>query len=283
MLKHMQSAHRCLVLMPERRPPAGRGPKARPPQGRPGPPASLWRVASARSAPIGWRALFAGLLAVAQVYADFHVAPTGSDLNPGTASRPFASLEQARDALRALKRNGNLPPNGFSIWLHGGDYLRTNTLELTAEDSGTPTAPICWRAAPNEKPRLSGGRILSGFTPVTDSTTLNRLNASARPHVLQLDLRAIGIANLGEMHSRGFGRATVPSHPELFCGDRPMTLARWPNEGEFALIAGYPASAGRDDGHGTLLGELADGFHYEGDRPRRWSDTGDLWVHGYWA
>ena len=26
----------------------------------------------------------------------FHVAPTGSDLNPGTRSKPFATLERAR-------------------------------------------------------------------------------------------------------------------------------------------------------------------------------------------
>src|SRR5262249_35845217 len=25
------------------------------------------------------------------------------------------------------------------------------------------------------------------------------------------------------------------------------------------------------------------GFYITGDRPRRWHDTSDLWVHGYWA
>jgi hypothetical protein len=62
-----------------------------------------------------------------------------------------------------------------------------------------------------------------------------------------------------------------------------MTLARWPNEGEFAQIAGYPEAADRPDDHGGRLGELPGGFLYGGDRPRRWQDTGDLWVHGYWA
>jgi hypothetical protein len=60
-----------------------------------------------------------------------------------------------------------------------------------------------------------------------------------------------------------------------------MTLARWPNEGEFAMIAGYPA--GQKDEHGGQLGGLTGGFLYAGDRPRRWQDTSDLWVHGYWA
>jgi hypothetical protein len=62
-----------------------------------------------------------------------------------------------------------------------------------------------------------------------------------------------------------------------------MTLARWPNQGEFAKIAGYPPSSDRRDEHGGNLGELPGGFLYEGDRPRRWRDISDLWVHGYWA
>ena len=28
---------------------------------------------------------------------------------------------------------------------------------------------------------------------------------------------------------------------------------------------------------------MEDGFTYSGDRPRRWKDTSDLWVHGYWS
>ncbi|MFM8360302.1 MAG: right-handed parallel beta-helix repeat-containing protein, partial [Verrucomicrobiota bacterium] len=31
------------------------------------------------------------------------------------------------------------------------------------------------------------------------------------------------------------------------------------------------------------LGALPGGFLYPGERPRRWKDTRDLWVHGYWA
>src|SRR6266568_2044525 len=62
-----------------------------------------------------------------------------------------------------------------------------------------------------------------------------------------------------------------------------MTLARLPNEGKFAEIAGYPANSEHNDEHGGKLGDLADGFLYTGDRPRHWQDTSDLWVHGYWA
>ncbi len=244
--------------------------------------------------------------------AELHVSPTGSDAHPGTAQQPFATLEAARDAVRKLKAGGGLPPGGVTIWLHGGDYSRTNTLELTAVDSGTPEAPVIWCARPGDNPRLLGGvrlpasglgiaasqargptesrpsangaRPAAGeWKPVSDPTVRARLDEAARGRVRQCDLRALGISDLGEMHSRGFGRPTTAAHCELFFDGRPMTLARWPNEGAFAEIAGFPEAGAESDGHGGKIGRLENGFAYAGDRPRRWRDTSDLWVHGYWA
>ena len=85
------------------------------------------------------------------------------------------------------------------------------------------------------------------------------------------------------MKSRGFGRPTTPAHCELFFGGHPMTLARWPNEGDWERIAGFPRRRREDDEHGGKIGKLEEGFLYSGDRPRGWKDTSDLWVHGYWS
>jgi hypothetical protein len=212
-----------------------------------------------------------------------YVAPNGNDANPGTQDRPLASLEAARDAVRKLKQDGRLGKDGVTIWLRKGDYVRTASLELTAEDSGTPSAPIVWRAYPGESVRLLGGRSLSGFQPVTDAAVLSRLDPQARAHVRQLDLRGLGIAEFGPMKSRGFGRATTPAHCEVFFDGKPMTLARWPNEGQWEQIAGFPDATAQGDDHGGKIGKLDAGFFYASDRPRRWKDTSDLWVHGYWA
>lgn len=215
--------------------------------------------------------------------ADFFVSPSGADANPGTEAQPFASLEAARDAVRKLKVDGALPAGGVTIWLRGGDYVRTNALELTAADSGTTEAPIVWRGFQDEAPRLLGGRLLPRFQSVSDPAVLARLDEQAKGHVRQCDLHALGVRDFGEMKSRGFGRPTTPAHCELFFDGKPMTLARWPNEGEFAQIAGFPDATGQGDEHGGKIGKLEDGFLYSGDRPRRWKDTSDLWVHGYWA
>ncbi|MDH4239513.1 MAG: right-handed parallel beta-helix repeat-containing protein, partial [Phycisphaerae bacterium] len=82
------------------------------------------------------------------------------------------------------------------------------------------------------------------------------------------------------LKQKGFGRGTSTAALELFFQDKPMNIARWPND-SFLKIAGF--TKGKDDGHGSTLGELTGGFNYEGDRPKRWRDTSDIWVHGYWA
>jgi hypothetical protein len=230
------------------------------------------------------RVLFAGLLAAARVgAADFHVATNGSDANPGTRSQPFASLERAREAARQLRREGKPPAGGVTIWLRGGDYFRTNALELGAADSGTAEAPVVWRSSEGETARLLGGRRLTGWGPVKNPAVRQRLDAAARDAVRQVDLTALGITDFGVTKSRGFGRPTTPAHCELFFGGQPMTLARWPNEGAWEKIDGFPESAAAGDDHGGKIGKLEEGFRYAGDRPRRWQDTANLWVHGYWA
>ena len=193
---------------------------------------------------------------------DFFVSTTGSGNNPGTREKPFASLERARDAVRSLKKSGPV-----TVWIRGGVYPLKQSFTLTAEDSGTETSPITYRASEGEEVRLIGGMEIKGFKPVTDPAILSRLDESARGKVLQLDLKALGITDFGQMTPRGFGRAITPAGLELFFDDKPMTVARWPNDG-WEKIAAAP-EAGK--------------FTYDGDRPKGWKPSDDIWVHGYWT
>jgi len=214
---------------------------------------------------------------------NIYVATNGSDHNPGTLDKPFLTLEKAREAVREIKKSGSLPPGGLTIWLRGGDYFRKSALDLSAEDSGTDTNPVVWRAWHTEKVRLLGGRVITGFLPLRDDEIKARLDVKAQDHVMVADLRALGITDYGALSSRGFGRPVTAAHGELFFGGLPMTLARWPNTGEWEHIAGFPKESGADDGHGTIIGSLKAGFNYAGDRPSRWKNTENLWVHGFWA
>ena len=222
---------------------------------------------------------------------NFYVSTEGNDTWSGRlpardatagSAGPFATLERARDAIRALKQAGSLPTGGASVCLRAGDYALESTFALGLEDSGSAAAPITYCAYEGEKVRLLGGRAIPHFTPVSDPAILSRLDEAVRPHVVEADLRALGIADFGQLRSRGFDRPITPAHLELFFNDAAMTVARWPNEG-FETIAGWPAEAHKDDEHGHDIGALSGGFFYAGDRPRRWKSCEDVWLHGYWA
>ena len=229
---------------------------------------------------IGCGAAVLAFAAMSARGADFYVARNGSDGNAGTEAQPFATLERARDAIRALKRSGGLPAGGVTVWVRGGRYELAKGFRLSAEDSGTQQAPIRYRATPGQEVRLSGGRSVTGFQAVRDEQVRSRIPALARSGVLVADLRAQGITDFGRLMPRGFG-ASYPAALELFFNDRPMTLARWPNSG-FVKVAGLPPGEAEKiaDIHST--GSQTGRFVYSDDRPERWSQAPDVWVHGYW-
>ncbi len=196
---------------------------------------------------------------------EFFVSPQGNDANPGTKVRPFKTLEAARNAVRLADRNQET-----IVWLREGVYELASPLTLTEEDSGGPGKPVVYRACRGERVRIVGGRQIAGWKPITDQAILERLDPDARSQVLQVDLKAAGIEDYGTAKGGGL---------ELFFNDKPMTPARWPNEG-FVKIAGLvePDTVNVRGTKGSKTGK----FMYEGDRPRRWLQENDAWVHGYW-
>ena len=80
----------------------------------------------------------------------------------GHRGQAVRDVGAGRDAARQLRAADDKGLGGITIWLRGGDYLRTAALELSAADSGTAEAPVVWRAWQDETVRLLGGRTLSG-------------------------------------------------------------------------------------------------------------------------
>ncbi len=90
-------------------------------------------------------ALLSAILCGARPY---YVSPNGSDANPGTLKKPFATLQRAQQAAR--QELGD-------VYLRGGTYYLSSPLVFTAEDSGTKDAPAVFQNYKNEKPVISGG------------------------------------------------------------------------------------------------------------------------------
>ncbi|HMF10725.1 MAG TPA: right-handed parallel beta-helix repeat-containing protein [Gemmataceae bacterium] len=98
------------------------------------------------------------------VEADFFVATDGSDDNPGTGAKPFATLTRAREAVRQLKSKGPHRAD-VMVLVRGGTYHLKETLVFGPDDSGTLEHRIVYAAYPGEKPILSGGRGITGWKP----------------------------------------------------------------------------------------------------------------------
>ena len=220
----------------------------------------------------------------------FHVRPDGNDAGAGSADAPFATLERARDAVRAAKKAGALP-GGAEVVLHAGRYMLARSLKLEAEDSGAEGAPIVYKAAPGAVVSLTGARPIpcGAFQPLAGDAIDERLDPAARGQVRCADLNALG-----------FPKTSVPRDnfrlpfgiPELFVNGRRMTLACWPNEGWATIAKIIDQGTMRNDGS---VSDSADPkkarpkenrggvFEYEGDRPARWRVEQGVWLHGFWC
>jgi hypothetical protein len=206
-----------------------------------------------------------------------YVARNGNDAwsgklaEPKGGDGPLATLSRARDKIRSLKSKGGLPAGGVVVEVRGGVYQFAAPLALSAEDSGACGSPIVYRARAGEEVRLVGGVEIPNFKSVVDPAVLKRLDASARGKVVQADVRALGIKDLGEVAGN--------NRFELFYQDKPMTLARWPND-RFVHIVDVVGGK-RVDVRGTI-GDAIGRFTYDGSRPTRWAAEKDIWLHGYW-
>jgi parallel beta-helix repeat protein len=193
------------------------------------------------------------------------VAPTGNDVNPGTKELPLASLQTARARVRSKA--------GAHIVLAPGEYRVEQTIQLNDKDSGTAEAPNVYRAAIPGSVVLYGGTRLERFTEVQDAKALERIPKSAHGHVCQLDLGSRGIRNFGKLAVRGFGQPASPPTLELYVDGKPMTLARWPNQG-FVKPERLVAAGSRTLGQPSVLA-------YADERHARWANASDAWLFGY--
>lgn len=146
----------------------------------------------------------------------FYVSPGGNDAWSGTRpdpdagkkDGPFASLERARDAVRAAKAAGLATP--VEVVIRGGVHTRLEPFRLGPGDGGEPGRPVTWRAHEGERVLLRGGKGVVGWTPWKDG-------------IYRADLKSQGMAGLSfhQLFLRPAGPGVGMS--------RRLILARHPN------------------------------------------------------
>ncbi|MGV8136715.1 MAG: right-handed parallel beta-helix repeat-containing protein [Mangrovibacterium sp.] len=203
---------------------------------------------------------------------EFYVSLEGNDQNPGTEAEPFQTLERAKQAVK--EQLGKKPSRQLVVNIKGGTYLLNNPVFFTAEDSGTVSSPVIYRAVEGEEPVFTGSRELKSWKLINAPDKSGLLSPDASGKIYVTDIKAAGIVDFGD--PTGIGR-----RPDLFCDGQLQQLARWPDEG--FVRAGRALGA-------TLLpptytkerGTREGVFEYLSSRQNRWAKEKDARLGGYW-
>ena len=150
-----------------------------------------------------------------------YVAEDGDDAAAGTKDAPLATLGAALD--KATDKGG------AKIVLRGGSYEIDSPVKIGAEHSGTEKSPLIVTAEKGEVPMISAAKKIpaSAFRKLTDEKMLSRLKPEVRDNVLVADITAAGITEFGTV-----------AGSNLFLNSAPLTLARYPNDGEPLIPVG---------------------------------------------
>jgi hypothetical protein len=193
----------------------------------------------------------------------FYISPQGNDKDDGSLKHPFLTLNRAKEAI--LNSNNKF----IKIYLRNGYYSLDQSFTLSKE-SVTSDKHVLISSYPNEKAHIIGGKRITGFKKLRSSDPdYKRIDPVSRKHILTINLRKKGITEYGKITPRGFGRPITPSGLQLFFNNKQMTLARWPNN-DWTTIKEVPEYLNNK------------GFVYKNNRPERWVNATDVWLHGYW-
>ena len=138
-----------------------------------------------------------------------YVSSKGNDSWSGDSiSKPLATIQKARDNIRAIKKKDGLT-KPITVYIRGGLYELSETLVFTIDDSGTRACPITYTAYKDEKPIISGGRRITG--PWKDYKD-------------EIKVCTIPAVREGKWHFR-----------QLFLNGQRQQRARFPNEGFYVI------------------------------------------------
>ena len=90
-----------------------------------------------------------------------YVAPNGDDSNPGTLAQPVRTLAKARDLARPRLASMT---SDLAVYLRAGTYPVSSTVTFSNADSGQNGHYVKYLAYPGERPLITGGQPIKGWT-----------------------------------------------------------------------------------------------------------------------
>jgi len=191
-----------------------------------------------------------------------YVSPEGDDLNDGSINAPFKTIKKALSAV-SEKRAGSALPAG--IVLRGGRYKLTETINIASDKSN-----ITFSAYDNESVIITAADLIEGnkFELISDRETKERLEFNARNRVYCVNLKNLGITNIGSMQKvERHNQLSVISPPVVTVNGEMQRIAEWPNR-SYTEIMDYTA----EDNLKT--------FKTAENRASRWKSIDDVMAYG---
>ena len=94
--------------------------------------------------------------------ADLYIAPAGNDGNSGTQQSPFATIQHARDVVRAQIADGMT--SDITVHIGAGNFFIEQPVVFDDRDGGINGHTITYQGAPNLGTRIYGGRRITNWT-----------------------------------------------------------------------------------------------------------------------
>ncbi len=221
------------------------------------------------------------------VEGDIYVSVNGSDeTGDGSKSNPYATVTKAQSVVRAMKAEGKLPSGGLTVSIMAGEYRLSEGLVFTEEDSGTEDCPITYAAYGDGEVIFKGTVKLnaSDFTSVGDDIKAI-LPDESKDKVLMIDLSKYGITkdqlklyDIGSCsYVRKFDESYLGQNVQLVFNKQTLLLARYPNDGEFAIIDSVVEVGGYKESKTSAIFKM----RYEtAERVKSWHSFENIWCVG---
>ena len=220
----------------------------------------------------------------------FYVSTSGNDNNAGTIEKPFATLEKAKTAVKAIDHSDKT----VMIFIRGGIYSLEKPFKLTKEDGGTAQFPIIYAAYNNEKVILRGSKIIepADIRIISDKNTLNRIEPILRNKIVEIDLAALKFQNIKAYPDKFNDDGGIV---ELFLENERMPLSRYPNVGDMTMKKVLINGGGQEVKNADWANFYAAGqkdaapprpgvFEYRDKHTSHWVKVLDrgIWIKGFW-
>jgi len=174
---------------------------------------------------------------------EFFVATDGNDswsgklsaANADSTDGPLATISAARKLVRRLRGEQPDRHRPIVVAIRGGTYQLQKPIQFSPEDSGTVAAPVVYQAFGDERPILSGGRVIDNW---------------------KINKQGHWVAELEEVKRDGW------AFTQLFVNDQRRFRPRLPKKGYYKIARQLdPSPKAKGKGHdrfGFAAGEIRD-------------------------